>query len=690
MGLDAIVFQVSTEGGLTLNLSYDIVLGFGLDQATGAFLVVNENEDPEITLDASVTLDEGTELSLELFFLEVTAGQTPGGMPTGLSGSIDVDILGTDGRLPLADFTDKPFDQLFDVRLAIDAIVDLELTAGVGVEGMPKLGTNLKVDWGFTADFNDPDPFMGELRELSFGSFFIDLGTYIGGVLKPIVEQIDNVLKPLDPLIEFLTFEVPLLSDVSKLLGQDPITVLSLIEVFGDGVDTVVDFIDVVATIRQIVKDIASAPGEGFRIDLGTFDVLGAVGGDEAALMDPNASITPSDNAGSISGSESFDGKVAGAKGQASDEGFFAGILNTLRGIGVTFPILENPASAFNLLFGQDVTLIQYDFLGEDRLEAGFSWDVSFGPIIPPIPLYANIFAGFNVFADFAIAYDTYGFRTGSPFDGFHFIDKDPVFGIGAEFGAGAELNLGLVWGGVQGGVGAEIGASWNDVNDDEKFRVLSELPQRVSQGLQCVFDLEGKMDVFLEAYAGLGIKVFGAKITIFEKFIELLRATIFEFEVGCPPLPPPVLASVGGTGEMLVHIGPNASLRQQGAEDGDDAVKIEFDPDKNVVVVRGFDQVQEFSGVTSIMIDAGIGVDEITIDKSVAVPVTVKGGDGDDVIVGGAGPNNLDGGAGNDRLVGGDADDNLMGGDGDDVLIGGKGNDTLDGGAGERSTTRR
>ena len=228
-----------------------------------------------------------------------------------------------------------------------------------------------------------------------------------------------------------------------------------------------------------------------------------------------------------------------------------------------------------------------------------------------------------------------------------------------------------------------EIGASWNDINDDEKFRVVSELPQRVSQGLQCVFDLQGKMDVFLEAYAGLGIKIFGAKITIFEKFIELLRATIFEFEVGCPPLPPPVLASVGGTGEMLVHIGPNAHLRQQGAEDGDDQIKIEFDADKNVYVVRGFDQVQEFSGVTSIMIDAGIGVDEITIDKSVTVPVTVKGGDGDDVIVGGAGPNTLEGGAGNDRLVGGDANDTLIGGDGDDVLIGGKGVDTLDGGEG-------
>ena len=42
------------------------------------------------------------------------------------------------------------------------------------------------------------------------------------------------------------------------------------------------------------------------------------------------------------------------------------------------------------------------------------------------------------------------------------------------------------------------------DVNDDGKFRAISELPQRLSQGLHCVFDLQGRMDVFLEAYTGV------------------------------------------------------------------------------------------------------------------------------------------------------------------------------------------
>ena len=212
---------------------------------------------------------------------------------------------------------------------------------------------------------------------------------------------------------------------------------------------------------------------------------------------------------------------------------------------------------AFNLLFGQPVDIVTYDFLGadpHDRLEAGFDWSVSFGPIIPPIPLYANIFAGFTVFADIKLGFDTYGLQTtGNFFDGFYFSDDAPVLGMGAEFGAAAELNLGLVWGGVQGGVEAEIGAGWNDINDDGKFRI-PELIQRLNQGIECLFELRGKMDAFLEAYAGFGIKIFGAKITIFEKFIELLRATIFEFEVGCPPLPPPVLAHLDGTRDGAQH----------------------------------------------------------------------------------------------------------------------------------------
>ena len=54
---------------------------------------------------------------------------------------------------------------------------------------------------------------------------------------------------------------------------------------------------------------------------------------------------------------------------------------------------------------------------------------------------------------------------------------------------------------------------------------------------------------------------------------------------------------------------------------------------------------------------------------------VTVKGGDGDDVIWANSGEN---------MLYGGDGDDCIVGGSGNDTIIGGSGNDTLHGGGGQ------
>ncbi len=67
---------------------------------------------------------------------------------------------------------------------------------------------------------------------------------------------------------------------------------------------------------------------------------------------------------------------------------------------------------------------------------------------------------------------------------------------------------------------------------------------------------------------------------------------------------------------------------------------------------------------------------------------LTVAAAAGDDVIdasgvAAGAMPLTLDGGDGDDVVLGGAGDDTLLGGAGDDVLIGGPGNDTIDGGPG-------
>jgi Ca2+-binding RTX toxin-like protein len=84
---------------------------------------------------------------------------------------------------------------------------------------------------------------------------------------------------------------------------------------------------------------------------------------------------------------------------------------------------------------------------------------------------------------------------------------------------------------------------------------------------------------------------------------------------------------------------------------------------------------VCEAAPIAGFEINTGAGDDYVALGKTVPVPATIRGGEGDDVLIGGAG---------NDKLIGGPGDDELNGRGGDDLLIGGPGEDKLIGGPGK------
>ncbi len=95
---------------------------------------------------------------------------------------------------------------------------------------------------------------------------------------------------------------------------------------------------------------------------------------------------------------------------------------------------------------------------------------------------------------------------------------------------------------------------------------------------------------------------------------------------------------------------------------------------------------------ISGFEVNAAGGDDQVKVAREVAIPVTIRGGGGNDLLIGGGGPDKLIGGDGDDRLIawggadllsGGPGDDALSGGLGDDVLRGGSGNDILKGGPG-------
>lgn len=81
---------------------------------------------------------------------------------------------------------------------------------------------------------------------------------------------------------------------------------------------------------------------------------------------------------------------------------------------------------------------------------------------------------------------------------------------------------------------------------------------------------------------------------------------------------------------------------------------------------------------IAGFEVNADGGDDKVSVARRIKVPVTMRGGAGDDVLIGGSGNDKLIGGAGNDRLVGRGGEDLLAGGPGDDVHIGGPGRDVI------------
>ncbi len=85
-----------------------------------------------------------------------------------------------------------------------------------------------------------------------------------------------------------------------------------------------------------------------------------------------------------------------------------------------------------------------------------------------------------------------------------------------------------------------------------------------------------------------------------------------------------------------------------------------------------------EAAPIAGFEISTYAGDDYVALGKNVPVPATIRGGEGDDVLIGGAGNDKLIGGPGNDELNGRGGDDLLIGGPGEDKLIGGPGHNTL------------
>ncbi|MCA9085958.1 MAG: hypothetical protein KDA81_17990, partial [Planctomycetaceae bacterium] len=641
---------------------------------------------------------------------------------TGLSGDIFIDINNPDGdsknRLTFAELTSTPVKELFNAGISTEAYVDLALSADTDFAGLPELTADLTVDWAIGLTVRD-GLVGGGLPDVSIRDVTLDVGSMFETTLVPVIQKFNDNIGAIKPLVKFLASPVPGLNDLSELVSGPKITFLTL-GILGTGVNEssikaakianqVVGVLNEVFEFGDAIEAM-SADADGVKINFGTYHLSG--GGKD--LTDPNADLAidpamldttliPGTDGGLSPGvlDQTANSGTAGSDKTKSALSKLTGSAdsNGKGGLGIKIPLLSDPSNIFKLFTGEKADIIQWDI---PTLDLKVPFKMELGPIpFEPSPLYVTFGAALEAFVDLSVGFDTRGIaKTGNFIDGLYFGDLEDVtsgpdideFMLSLEATVGAAIKKGPFSAGIEGGLRADIGLNWNDLDGDGKLYLdeiadLFELRPEGGGGFPgvCVFDAHGEFTAFLRAYLKIPFKTFN---------IDIADIELYSFNHHCAA---PGVAELGTKdselpeGTLLLFAGEHADDR--GPLYGDDineefSVRQFLDTD---VESETFDQevtevtfhftnrddqpdtvVRTYTGVKNIIFTGGDGNDKITIDASVTVPTRLIGGAGNDILIGGSGADIISGGLGNDRMEGGAGNDHYVFSDswGQDIVV--------------------
>jgi Ca2+-binding RTX toxin-like protein len=746
--LDIGVPGLSLEGkdgqGPAVELGYRLHLEFGVDKDVGFFVDTNGvNDDdttPEVALGLNFTLP--SEITARLGFISVTAENCLDGM-TGctdapataaplFSGTFGIDLTSpkADGKLTLANLSSSSFDSLYDIKLSADLALNWRLKATTTDDvGFPGVQAQFAMGWSWNDDAVDAGA-----PTVAFKNVGIDAGAVFGEILEPVVNKVKQVTSPLDPVIKTLYAPIPVLSDLSRLVGGDDVTIVSIAKAFSTlagGPD--LTFVDTIAGVVQFINEMPECTVGDCFIPIGAFTMDGHQLLNTPATPDNTESriATKTPDGGSFS---SLTGALNQKAGGSTDIAALGGAA------GFSFPFFDQPQTIFNVLLGGDVDLIKFD---SGPLTLAFDWRQSFGPVYAPPPVFVTMHGSASVSLRLVAGFDTYGIRKAiervrndETFDIgavgdvflqslFFYTTEDgkpiPVVTFTGQIAAGAEVSAVIITVGIQGGVALTVSFLWNDPNADGKFRV-SEFLQAALNNPICLFTVSGQLSVFLKAYVTIGVSPFSVSFDFTIVNVVLLD---FNAQPDCDP-PPPEMGGLTDDGKTLVVYaaaldGPRGSHYEDQDKETIKVTAVHDYPETGEptfagvsVAMLGIRREYRNPNIERVIVDGrGYGGkmnvifqgdgeeqgnasgDERPATSQFALDAIVFGGSGDDTIKTGIGNSWVDGGAGDDIIVtgdrtvlnadktdylrpdavaivaGGPGDDNITVGNGDNVVAG-------------------
>jgi Ca2+-binding RTX toxin-like protein len=692
---------ITTDGTATASLHYAFDLTVGVD--AGGFYV-GTGAANELEVDLSLAVDDGS-FGATLGFLSFDATDDN----SSLTANFDVNLSDGDGKLRLSELGNNYLAAT--VQGAAD--INIHLAGDMGSAAFPSMSLDLNVDWDFTAGTqvnpNDDNSGFGLVPTVALNNVTYDLGSFFEDYVKPLVDTIEKILKPIDIALAVLNSDIKALKilpnwqsifdktgavDGNLDVPDGKITLLDFLKLGNPGIN-LAPLIQTMQLVDEVIDWAAFLSGKSFApesYNLGSFDLQGADIRAAAFLIEE--ALPRITNAAA-----SLEATILGLEGPGWTENGDTGgeiFLSLIGSPHFAFPIIENPLSVIGLLLGKTVDLFELDL---PDVEVGIAnQQLASVSVFPGIDI--KLFGGLSLALDLSMGFDTRGLnqfaQTGftdyaAIINGFYLNDFDgngderPEVTFEVSLDLIVALNAIVAELGGGGGITGEIffdlaDSLWENKGTEDGRIYYDYLATQLASNAFGLFDTSGRITAGLTAYAKiLGVEVWRGYSP---------RVTLGSFSFNGDPVvpggsvPPPPIGLADKIGDTLyLNIGTRAGERDFG-DITDDAESFDIGLSGGVAVAA-FGKQEAFSGVTLIVADGGAQNDEIIVSETVNIATNLTGGSGDDTLVGGSGVDTLNGGADRDYLEGGEGDDFLYGQGENDILVGGAGADRLDGGAG-------
>ncbi len=371
----------------------------------------------------------------------------------------------------------------------------------------------------------------------------LDVGTFLGQYVTPILVTANDVIKPIKPIIQALNADTKILDKVGlasqfEADGKPGISLLEIARTLaGRGtpeaakIDKAIKFADhltkLVNYIDQFAGNLADEPNV---LTFGDFSLNRLF----AASDDPANTAGQARNLPRPNGAPGTTATLpattpANITSQASKLDSFKQRFQALQGLDGFEIKLFDPSTLLSLITGEsNVDLVKYDI---PDFNFPFMIDRTF-PLWGPIK--GKLEGGFNVATDLSMGFDTHGIESWAKegfaasksylvFDGFYVddwnqagADKDEL-SVYAYVAAGLGLDVGLANGFVKGGIEGKIGFDLVDTGEragtsDGKVRG-SDIVEKFSNNPLDLFDLHGSVGIFLGAEINVTLGFFEAKV---------------------------------------------------------------------------------------------------------------------------------------------------------------------------------